>query len=104
MLRNAPRLRRGALLIRGPYYLFAFLVGPGSAEQRNSAAPRPGHERRSSRRGEVHGSFRERRQALIGSLLLLQGLIQQPNGVLHAELLRPLLQRAIARDFVVLDG
>jgi hypothetical protein len=31
MLRNAPRLRRGALLIRSPHTL---AVGPGAAEQR----------------------------------------------------------------------
>jgi hypothetical protein len=35
-------LRRGALLIRGPWHKEG--VGPGSAEQRKSAAPRPGHE------------------------------------------------------------
>src|SRR5216683_7712067 len=70
---------------------------------RRGAAPRPGHER-SSRRGEIHGGFRERGQAFVGFLLLLQGLIQQPHGVLHSELLRPLLQRAVARDFVMLDG
>src|SRR5437870_2307228 len=65
MLRSAPLLRRGALLIRGPrgghnesvmgwtapygiecarMRLFQSQTrGPGSAEQRNSAAPRPGH-------------------------------------------------------------
>jgi len=31
MLRSAPHLRRGALLIRGPH---SVSVGPGSAEQR----------------------------------------------------------------------
>lgn len=31
MLRSAPRLRRGALLIRGPHFP---MVGPGAAEQR----------------------------------------------------------------------
>jgi len=31
MLRSAPHLRRGALLIRGPH---SASVGPGSAEQR----------------------------------------------------------------------
>jgi hypothetical protein len=35
-------LRRGALLSRGPYGI-GCSVGPGSAEQRKSAAPRPGH-------------------------------------------------------------
>jgi hypothetical protein len=35
-------LRRGALLIRGPYVVGGSL-GPGSAEQRKNAAPRPGH-------------------------------------------------------------
>jgi hypothetical protein len=44
MLRSAPHLRRGALLIRGPSCV-GFAMGPGSAEQRKSAAPRPGHER-----------------------------------------------------------
>jgi len=33
MQRSAPRLRRGALLIRGPC---AAIVGPGSAEQRSA--------------------------------------------------------------------
>ena len=42
MLRNTPLLRRGALLIRGPYVVGGSL-GPGSAEQRKNAAPRPGH-------------------------------------------------------------
>jgi hypothetical protein len=35
MLRSAPRLRRGALLIRGPWLRNAS-VGPGSAEQREA--------------------------------------------------------------------
>jgi hypothetical protein len=35
-------LRRGALLNRGPDVIGGS-VGPGSAEQRKSAAPRPGH-------------------------------------------------------------
>jgi len=43
MLRSAPLLRRGAPLIRGPRDGHNESVGPGSAEQRNSAAPRPGH-------------------------------------------------------------
>jgi hypothetical protein len=36
MLRSAPRLRRDALLIRGPSARLA--MGPGSAEQRHSAS------------------------------------------------------------------
>ena len=47
---------------------------------------------------EVHGSFRERGQSLIRLPLLLQGLIQQANRILDAELKRPLLQRAVSRD------
>jgi len=46
MLRSAPRLRRGALLIRGPdrKHSHPAFVGPGSAEQRQrGAAPRPRH-------------------------------------------------------------
>src|SRR5882724_2033595 len=58
----------------------------------------------SSRRGEVDCGFRERRQTHVGLLLLLQGLIQQPGGVFHAELGGPLFQRAITGNFVVLDG
>ena len=42
MLRSTPHLRRGTLLIRGPYDIGG-RVGPGSAEQRKDAAPRPGH-------------------------------------------------------------
>src|SRR5712692_6323778 len=57
----------------------------------------------SSRRGEVHCGFRERRQTRVGLLLLLQGLVQQPGGVFHAELGGPLFQRAITGNFVVLD-
>ena len=43
MLRNAPLLRRGALLSRGPQQ-GRCRIGPGSAEQRKNAAPRPGHD------------------------------------------------------------
>jgi len=43
MLRSAPPLRRGALLIRGPWPQ-SESVGPGSAvPRRRGAAPRPGH-------------------------------------------------------------
>src|SRR6266446_10919163 len=42
MLRSAPLLRRGALLIR--VHLVELRMSPGSAEQRKSVAPRPGHE------------------------------------------------------------
>jgi hypothetical protein len=42
MLRNAPHLRRGALLIRGPRCVGC--VGPGSAEQRYTLRRVPGHE------------------------------------------------------------
>jgi hypothetical protein len=40
MRRNAPLLRRDALLIRDPYYFTAFLAGPGSAAQREGALHR----------------------------------------------------------------
>jgi hypothetical protein len=39
MLRSTPLLRRGALLIRGPYVISGG-VGPGSAEQRKRALHR----------------------------------------------------------------
>ena len=41
MLRSAPRLRRGALLIRGPW-LHNEGVGPGSAEQRKKRCAESG--------------------------------------------------------------
>src|SRR6266852_2095102 len=43
MLRNAPPLRRGALLIRGPSYLATSGSRLCGASQ-SGAAPRPGHE------------------------------------------------------------
>ena len=46
-LRSAPRLRRGALLSRGPSSHLRKWVGPGSAEHRFRAAPRPGHVEKS---------------------------------------------------------
>src|SRR5258708_39812797 len=61
-------------------------------------------EEKSSRSGEVDRGFRESRQALVGLLLLLQGLVEQLDRVLHAELRGPLLQRAVAGDCVMLDG
>src|SRR5713226_7634880 len=61
-------------------------------------------EEKSSRCGEVDRGFREGRQALVGLLFLLQGLIQQPDRVFHAELRGPLLQGTVAGDFVMLDG
>src|SRR5260370_34767972 len=78
------------------------VFSPGTSP--SPAMTLPSDTRRSSRGGEVHCGFRERRQAFVGLLLLLQGLIQQPNGVFHVELAGPLFQCAVARDFVVFDG
>ena len=44
MLRNAPRLRRGALLIRGPWVRYAAAWVPALQCSAKGAAPRPGHE------------------------------------------------------------
>src|SRR5258708_38177426 len=68
------------------------------------ATTRPQAAFQSSRGLEVHGSFGERGQSFVRLLLLLQGLIQQAHRVLDAELNGPLLQRAVSRDFVMLDG
>src|SRR3981189_2112007 len=71
---------------------------------RGNVPRRPGTRTKSRRRGDVHRRFRELGQALVGLLLFLQGRIQQRNRIPHTELLGPLFQRAVAGDFVVLDG
>src|SRR5471032_192013 len=72
--------------------------------QREGRCTVPDRDEKSSRGGEVDSGFRERRQGFVGLLFLLQGLIQQPDRILHAELRGPLLQGTVAGDFVVFDG
>src|SRR5437899_11080270 len=43
-------------------------------------------------------------QRIVRLLFFGQRLIQQLHGLVHAELVSPGLQRAIARDFVMFDG
>jgi len=44
MLRSAPHLRRGALLIRGPSCRSHCVWVPALLSSAKNAAPRPGHE------------------------------------------------------------
>src|SRR6185312_2598694 len=57
----------------------------------------------SSRRPNVHRGLGNGRQGLVGLLLLLQGLIQQPDRLFHTEPGSPSLQSSVAGDFVMLD-
>src|SRR3546814_17749332 len=52
----------------------------------------------------VHRALGELGEEHVGLLLLLQGLVKQLGGLVHAELLRPRLEGAVAGDLVMLDG
>jgi len=52
----------------------------------------------------VEAALSELRQQLVGLLLLLQRLVEQPHGLRQVQLAGPGLQGAVAGNLVVLDG
>src|SRR5688572_22205760 len=52
----------------------------------------------------VDGALGELAQQLVSLLLFLEGLIEQPCRIAHAELRCPSLERAVAANLVMLDG
>src|SRR3546814_2055107 len=63
-----------------------------------------GADDQASGRLAVHRALGELGEEHVGLLLLLQGLVKQLGGLVHAELLRPRLEGAVAGDPVMLDG
>src|SRR3954447_25584150 len=51
----------------------------------------------------ICAGFRQLRQKLIGFLLFSERLVEELDRVTHVEVSRPSAQRAVARDFIVLD-
>src|ERR1700676_3314 len=89
MLRSAPRLRRGALLIRGPSCTTKVWV-PALRSSAKSAAPRPGH-------GEPSPPHPFRR-ALFGKRLRPFDIILRGHHCLHRRILALLGHRLLQRD------
>src|ERR1700756_5148050 len=82
------------------------MIGPGRRAllSRGPSKSGPSGTSMSLRSLGVDGGDCDLAQGLVRFLFLSERLIEQLDGIFHAEVLSPGLQGAVARNFIMLDG